>query len=437
MQENPINLDVHPLIDQLSGLRAGQKRLSHLEEAGRRSLLQKIAYSLLAGQDGILAANAKDLESAKAAGLSAALMDRLVLSKDRLKSLSQAVLAISEMAPVLNQTLHQATRPDGLTIRRVTVPLGVIFFIFESRPNVLVDAVALALKSGNGMLLKGGREAEGTNQALMACLRRDLIDYGVEGAFAVLQAADRNLVGQVLGCSQWIDLVIPRGGAELVNYVRSHTQIPVIAHDKGLCHLYVHSDAPKDQVIPLVLNSKVARPGVCNALETLLIHKDWPHRGQLLKELLQHQVELRLDQKLFTEVREGSLKDYLKDFSLNTGKIFVATPEDWNTEYLALVLNVGEVTGVDEAISHIATYGSHHTEVICAVDPVVIEQFTIGVDASCVGVNASTRFNDGGELGLGAEIGISTSKLHAYGPMGAAQLVTSRFEVYGAGHIRK
>lgn len=415
-------------IEKLKGLRAGQKLLSRLPEDQRVLLLKKIASNLLTSQGEILAANAKDRALAQKAGLAASLLDRLVLNEERLKALSQAVLAIADMPPVLNQVHQQWTRPDGLQIRRVSVPLGVIFFIFESRPNVVVDAVALAIKSGNGMLLKGGREAEWTNSALMESLYEALEAFGVAQAFALLPSADRSQVAACLASPQWIDLVIPRGGAELVSYVRSHTQIPVIAHDKGMCHLYIHSDALKDQSIALVLNSKASRPGVCNALETLLIHKDWPYRWDVVEELLKNQVELRVDPFFFQALQNRKTQ--------GATQIRCATPEDWNTEHLALVLNIKLVNSLDEAMQHIETYGSHHTEVICTQDQGIMSQFTSHIDASCVGINASTRFNDGGELGLGAEIGISTSKLHAYGPMGAAQLVTIRFEVLGAGHRR-
>jgi len=277
--------------------------------------------------------------------------------------------------------------------------------IFESRPNVVVDGAALAIKSGNAIILKGGKEAQHSNRKLF-----DVMNAAVErilpaGSISLIET--REDVSELLKMHEYIDLMVPRGGSALINHVRSNATMPVVAHDKGLCHIYVHEDADTSKVIPLILNAKVQRPSACNAVETLLVHEKYPQINEIKEALLKAKVEIRGDKE-----------------------------EDFDTEYLANIISMKTVKGIDEAISHIRKHTSHHTESILAKDPSVIEQFLNSLDASALMVNASTRFNDGGELGLGAELGISTSKLHAYGPMGAKEMTTTRFLVKGNGQIR-
>ena len=422
-----------PLRERLVALSRAQKKIALLTEDQRRMLLVNLAQRIHDESPAILAANHEDLAEARKRGLSAAMIDRLQLDASRLLSLQKSLTQVAAMPPVLGQVLEHRVRPDGLLITRKTVPLGVILFIFESRPNVILDAVALGLKSGNALILKGGKEAKRTLEVLGNCIGKAWGTQNIaEGAW-VLVADDRQMVQDLLAYDRLIDLVIPRGGPELVEFVRSHTKIPVIAHDKGLCHMYLHEDAPVDMALALALNGKVQRPGVCNALETLIVHQNWPLFAlkTLCEELLRVGCELRLDPLLLSRLE--SLVPFFKTDPL----VKAATPQDWDTEHLALILNIKQVSHLDEALEHISLHGSHHTEVICTADPAVAARFVASVDASCVGTNASTRFNDGGELGLGAEIGISTSKIHAFGPMGAQQLTSSRFEIVGQGHTRR
>jgi glutamate-5-semialdehyde dehydrogenase len=273
--------------------------------------------------------------------------------------------------------------------------------IFESRPNVVVDGAALAIKSGNAIILKGGKEAHHSNRVLADIIATATKDILPEGAVSLIET--REDVAELLKLNQYIDLMVPRGGSALIDHVRKNATMPVVAHDKGLCHIYVHKDADTTKVIPVVINAKVSRPGVCNAVETLLIHKDYPEKDKVVEALKKEHVEIR---------------------------------EQFDTEFLDKIISLKVVSDENEAISHIQKYGSHHTEAILAKDPKVIEKFLNSLDASALMVNASTRFNDGGELGLGAELGISTSKLHAYGPMGAKEMTTTRFLVKGNGQIR-
>jgi glutamate-5-semialdehyde dehydrogenase len=420
---------------KLKDLREAQKKVSLLSESQRSDLLGRLALLIAQRADSIMEANNADLMEAQKLGLSSALMDRLKLDLQRIKGLEKSLTQVAAMPPVLGQVLDHRIRSDGLVIRRKTIPIGVILFIFESRPNVIIDAISLGLKSGNAMILKGGKEAKRTLQVLGQCIYDAWSVHGLEKSVWVLVADDRHMVQELLAYNRSIDLVIPRGGPDLVTFVRSHTQIPVIAHDKGLCHMYVHQDAPEEMALELTLNGKVQRPGVCNALETLIIHKNWPLNSvkMLCERLLEHSCELRLDPDLLTRLDSLDPKWIEKNLNL----IKKASVEDWDTEHLSLILNIKQIDCLEDALSHIARYGSHHTEVICTQDELVAEKFITNVDASCVGVNASTRFNDGGELGLGAEIGISTSKIHAFGPMGAMQLTSSRFEILGQGHLRR
>lgn len=392
--------------------------LQSLPEEQRLMALEAIAVAITHHKDEILEANKKDLDEAKQNNLGAALVDRLTLTEKSILALSEMCRDVADQEQVVGTIVHEYKRPNDLTIQKQRIPLGVIGMIFESRPNVVVDGAALAIKSGNAIILKGGKEAHHSNRKLF-----DIMNAAVErilpaGSISLIET--REDVAELLKLHEYIDLMVPRGGSSLINHVRKNATMPVVAHDKGLCHMYIHEDADTAKVVPMVLNAKVQRPSACNALESLLLHEKFSENKAVIDALINAGVEVRGD--------EASMK-------LNA-KVKKATEEDYNTEYLANIISVKLVKNADEAISHIQKYTSHHTEAVLAKDPSVIESFLNNLDASALMVNASTRFNDGGELGLGAELGISTSKLHAYGPMGAKEMTTTRFLVKGNGQIR-
>ena len=391
--------------------------------ATRRAALVAIAGELEASRAEILEANARDVAAGTAAGLSAALVDRLLLDERRLAGLARAVREIADAPELLGRVERAETRPNGLAIERVRIPLGVIAMIYEARPNVTTDAAALCLKAGNACILRGGREALETNRALMRAVQAGLVaaDLPAE-AVQLVPIVDRDAIIDLVKLDGLVDLVIPRGGEGLIRFVAEHARVPVIKHYKGVCHVYVHAAAELESALRIVENAKVSRPGVCNAVETVLIDRAIaPAFVPKLVERLAGTVELRGD-------------DTVRD--LGGERVRAATEDDWYAEYLDLVLAVRVVDDLDAAIAHIEHYGSSHTESILTADPAAAERFVREVDSSTVMVNASTRFADGGELGLGAEIGISTTRLHAYGPMGAEGLTTTKFVVRGTGQIR-
>lgn len=376
-------------------------RLQSLPEEDRVKALEALGLELQRNAPAILEANAKDLADAKAHNLSNAIVDRLTLTAASIKNLREMCESIAKQPQVVGQIVESDIRPNGLLIQKQRIPIGVIGMIFESRPNVVVDGAALAIKSGNAIILKGGKEAQHSNRVLMTIIDGAVKGILPEGSISLIET--REDVAELLKLNQYIDLMVPRGGSALIDHVRKNATMPVVAHDKGLCHIYVHKDADVNKVIPIVLNAKVQRPGVCNAVETLLLHKDYPEKDKVIQALKDAGVDIRAD---------------------------------FDTEWLEKIISVKVVADEDEAISHIRKHGSHHTEAILAQDHRVIGKFMNSLDASAIVVNASTRFNDGGELGLGAELGISTSKLHAYGPMGAKEMTTTRFLVTGNGQIR-
>jgi glutamate-5-semialdehyde dehydrogenase len=391
--------------------------------AQRTEALRAIAAAVASPQQRaeILAANAKDLAAAEA--LSPAMRDRLELDDKRIDALARAVLEIAEAPEILGRVEKAETRPNGLDISRVRIPLGVVLMIYEARPNVTVDAAALCLKAGNACVLRGGREALESNRALLRAVQHGLTRTGLPAdAVQLVPTTDREAIAELVKLDDLIDLCIPRGGEGLIRYVAEHARVPVIKHYKGVCHVYVHAAADLDIAERIVENAKVSRPGVCNALETLLIDRAVAQAFvPRLVARLGGKVELRGDET----VRE-----------LGGSSITPATEDDWYAEYLDLILAVRVVEGPAQAVAHIERYGSNHTESIITRDAAVAEQFVRDIDSSTVMINASTRFADGGELGLGAEIGISTTKLHAYGPMGAEGLTTTKFVVRGSGQIR-
>jgi glutamate-5-semialdehyde dehydrogenase len=381
-------------------------KLQGLSEEMRLTALDAMSKALLTHKNEILAENQKDLDEAKKNNLSTAMVDRLTLSGKSIQDLAAMCVSVANQKQVVGMVVESHTRADGLLVQKQRIPLGVIGMIFESRPNVVVDGAALAIKSGNAIILKGGKEAQYSNRKLFEIIHHSTASVLPEGSISLIET--REDVAEILKLDKYIDLMVPRGGSALIQYVKANATMPVVAHDKGLCHLYVHTDCEVDAEA-IILNAKTQRPGVCNALETLVLHEKYPHNDAILKALKAAGVEVK----------------------------HPATDEDYATEWLDKKISIKIVSNHLEAIEHIKKYSSHHTEAILAKDPKVIEEFLNSLDASCIAINASTRFNDGGELGLGAELGISTSKLHAYGPMGASEMTTTRFIVTGNGHVRK
>lgn len=393
-----------------------------LDHSSRKSLLTSLAQNIRARKNDIQNENQKDMDNAK--DYPEALRDRLLLTQDRIEAMARSVLEIASQEEVVGKVEKVMRREDGLIIEKVRVPLGVILMIFESRPNVIIDAAALAIKSSNCLILKGGKEAQYSNKILGEIIQDSMKGILPTSCIQVLSSVDRTQIDELLGLNQFIDVVVPRGGEKLIEHVYENAKMPVIAHFKGLCHLFVDESAREDFATEILINAKTQRPGVCNAVETLLIHQNVVKTlgVNLLKALEEKQTSIKVDE----------------NFNKLAGTHFpLAVEEDWNTEYLANTLSVKVVKDLNEAIAHIEKYGSHHTEGILSENRENINKFILATDSSCVVVNASTRFNDGGQLGLGAELGISTSKLHSYGPMGAEQMTTLRYIVTGEGHIRR
>lgn len=395
-------------------------RMSKAED--RIAALEKIAKNLLNRTEDIIEANQKDITKARQDGLSEAMIDRLLLNPERIHQMSAAVKEVAAQDEVAGKIISTHQRSDGLIIKKQMIPLGVLAMIFESRPNVVIDCSAIAIKSSNAIILKGGKEAYHSNKILGEIVQNSIDGLIPRESVQVLDSFDRQTVEGLLTLNQYVDVIIPRGGEKLIEYVYQNATVPVIAHFKGLCHLYIHQDAKLQDAIKISLNAKTQRPGVCNAIETLLVHRDLPDNflQELFDKLNQAGIELRLDPSLYKKFPQ----------------FHQATNLDWDTEYLDKILSIKSVANENEAIAHIGEHGTHHTEGIIASDPKTIELFLNAVDASCIVINSSTRFNDGGQLGLGAELGISTSKLHAYGPMGVSELMTTRYVVEGSGHIR-
>lgn len=390
-------------------------------ELKNRVLIQ-MAANLRANLGRIIKENAKDLKVADQKKLSPAMKDRLILNEKRVEEMARGLEEVAALPDPVGQVVRATDRPNGLHVERVRIPLGVVGVIYESRPNVTVDAAGLCFKSGNAVILRGGSEALHSNKILGTLLQESLKKNGIPPAvITVIPTADRKALNELLTLTQFIDVLIPRGGEGLMKFMEAHSKIPVIKHDKGVCSIFVDETADLAAALWTVENSKVQRPGVCNALENLLVHEKIA--AEFLPKLAAHLgacVELRGDpqaRKIVPTMRK-------------------ATEKDWSTEYLELILAVKVVKNIEEAIAFIRKYGSHHTESILTQDQAHALQFIQKLDSSCVMVNASTRFNDGGQLGLGAEIGISTSKLHAYGPMGLEELTTMKFVVHGEGQVR-
>mgnify|MGYP001190322410 CR=1 FL=1 len=404
--------------------KAASRKLAAIDSAEKNRALHLMADRLEARCDFLLAENKKDLDGAQAAGLSSALLDRIALNASRVQGMARGLRDIAALPDPVREIVKMWRRPNGLQVGRMRIPLGVIGMIYEARPNVTADAAALCLKSGNAVILRGGSEAHRSNQAIAAVLREACAETRIPvDAVQVVQSKDHGLVRELLQLEEYIDLVIPRGGEELIRAVVGSAKVPVIKHYKGVCHVYVDADASLEMAERIALNAKVQRPSVCNAMETLLVHE--AIAGKFLPSVV---AKLR---SAGVEIRGCE-----KTRALIPG-VTSATEEDWTTEYLDLILSVRVVKDMDEAIDHIERYGSEHTESIVTTNYQRSREFIDRVNSSAVLVNASTRFNDGGELGLGAEIGISTSKIHAFGPMGLEELTTTKFVVFGDGQIRE
>lgn len=404
-----------------SAARDAAKQLRSLPDPAKADALRAAAAALREDAADILAANARDMAAGEARGLSGAMLDRLKLDEARLAAIANSVEAVAALPDPVGEEIDRRTAPAGMTLRRVRVPIGVIGIIYESRPNVTVDAAVLCVRSGNAAILRGGSEAMHSNRALHASLARGLASAGLpEGAVQLVPTQDREAVGAMLAAAGGIDLIIPRGGKSLVARVQADARVPVLAHLDGICHSFVHASADPEMAQSIALNAKLRRTGVCGAMETLLIDQDYPHAAPLLAALADAACELRGDDMTMElEPRAVSASD-----------------EDWDTEYLDAILSVAFVEGLDGALEHIARHSSGHTDAIIASDMAAAKRFQAEVDSAIVMVNASSQFADGGEFGLGAEIGIATGRLHARGPVALEGLTTYKWLVDGEGHIR-
>lgn len=400
---------------------AGKKLLT-VSTRTKQDILVGMAEELLANANLISTVNLKDLALAAEKGLPPAMIDRLTLTDERIKGMAASLREVAGLEDPVGMIAEEYRRPNGLLVQRRRIPLGVIGVIYESRPNVTVEAAALCFYAGNGLILRGGSEAFHSNQLLVQLLKKVLARYDLENVINMVPTTDRSSVDEMAKMNEFLDVIIPRGGEGLIRHIYEVATVPVIAHYKGNCHLFVDETADSDQALKITMNSKVQRPGVCNALETLLVHQSIADTFMpgFLAEAQAQGLEIRGCKKTSTYSRE----------------VVPVTEQDYDTEFLDLILAVRIVADLNTAIEHIQTYTSDHTEAIVSQDQTNIEQFIKALDSSAIVVNASTRFNDGGQLGLGAEIGISTTKLHAFGPMGLRELTTTKFVVTGEGQIR-
>jgi len=416
------------IVQQAQKAKQAAQKLAHLPTASKDKILHAMAKILLEQQSSILAANEKDLQQAKQAGLSDALCDRLKLTPARIESMAAGLNEIAHLPDPVGLELGCNELNNGLMILKISVPLGVLGFIYEARPNVTIDAIGLAIKSGNGIILKGGKEAIESNRAIIAgvlqAFKQAVEDAALVDAVQFIDATDREATYTLLAQKDHIDLIIPRGGKSLIQAVKDHTHIPVLQHLDGICHVYIDDTANLEMAKNIVVNAKCQRPGVCNALETLLVHAHIaPKVLPLVVEALHQQgVEVRGCKRALALIKDTS--------------IIPATEEDWRTEYLDLILSIKIVDTLQEAIDHINTHGSHHSDSIITETGKSAEHFLNYVDSAVVYHNASTRFTDGSVFGMGAEMGISTGKLHARGPVGLIELTTYQYRILGHGQTR-
>lgn len=407
-------------------VREAARKLRQVSSAVRDQALRNIARALIEYQGELLEANQEDMESGHLRGMSPAMLDRLLLTKERLTTMSQDVMTIALLPDPIGEIFDMRTLPNGLIIGKKRVPLGVVGCIYESRPNVTIDIASLCLKSGNAAILRGGKEALHSNIALANLARKAIAEAGTsEESLQLIENTDRAIVNDMVQMSSIIDLLIPRGGAGLINFVKASATIPVVAGGVGVCHTYVDRSADLRKAVAIAFNAKVQRPTVCNALDTLLVHQDVAQEflPQIAEAWGKAGVEIHADVQAM---------DILRGYS----PLQPASPDDWGKEFLALVAAVKVVSSLEEAIEHIERYGSGHSEAIVTEDYTAAKHFLDDVDAACVYVNASTRFTDGGQFGLGAEVGISTQKMHARGPMGVKELTSYKWIILGSGQVR-
>jgi glutamate-5-semialdehyde dehydrogenase len=401
--------------------RAASVQLARMSSAAKASALIAVAASLRAESAAILRANVLDMDAGKANGLTSAMLDRLALTPERIEGIAKGVEAIAGLRDPVGMLIDESVRPNGLKLSRIRVPLGVVGIIYESRPNVTVDAATLCVKSGNAVILRGGSEAIHSNRALHAALIKGLAAEGVsEDAIQLIPVTDRALVGAMLAAHGLIDIIIPRGGKALVERVQSDARVPVLAHLDGICHTYIDASADPDKALAIAVNAKMRRTGICGAMETLLIDRAYCDPRTILNAIAEAGCELRGNE----------------DVQAIEPRVIAANDADWDTEYLDSILSVALVDGVEGAIAHIARHSSDHTDAIVAEDQATADLFLQSVDSAIVMHNASTQFADGGEFGLGAEIGIATGRLHARGPVALEGLTTYKWLVRGTGQVR-
>ncbi|AXX95789.1 MULTISPECIES: glutamate-5-semialdehyde dehydrogenase [Arcobacter] len=406
----------------LEEAKKSSRTIANLSTAVKNKVLNEMADALMNHCDFIISHNEKDMSEARLNNLGEALLDRLLLTGDRVKDMANAIRQIASQAEPVGRILDGWVTKDGLNIQKVSIPIGVIGIIYESRPNVTSDTAALCFKSGNVCVLKGGKEAEHSNKAIAMVLREVLTKNRLpEQAISLLPDSSREGVAKLIKQDKYVDLIVPRGGEALIRFVSENSSIPVIKHDKGICHIYIDKDAAAAKIIDIVINAKCQRPSACNSIETLLIHED------IAPYIINGLEDAFLEMGTILKGCAETLK-YIK--------VIPATLEDFDTEYLANILNIKIVKNIDEAITHIQRHGSGHSESILSENYTTVNKFLSEVDAACVYANASTRFTDGGAFGLGAEVGISTNKLHSRGPMGINDLTTFKYKVYGSGQIR-
>ena len=401
--------------------RAAQRVLARLSDARKAEALRAAASALRKAEAEILDANVRDIAAGEAKGLTGAMLDRLRLDAQRLAGIADAVDQVASLPDPVGQVMDTAQRPNGLALSRVRIPIGLIGIIYESRPNVTADAAALCLRSGNAVLLRGGSEALHSNRAIQAAMVKGLESVGLPAAaIQLVPTQDRAVVGAMLTAAGLIDMIVPRGGKSLVARVQADARVPVLAHLDGICHTYVHAAADPEMARRVTLNAKMRRTGICGAMETLLLDTQFPQSASVIAGLLDAGCELRGD------ARAQALDP----------RVLPASDEDWDTEYLDAVLSVAVVDGLDAALDHVARHSSHHTDAIVTADEAAAERFLAEVDSAIVMVNASSQFADGGEFGLGAEIGIATGRLHARGPVALEGLTTYKWVVRGSGQTR-
>ena len=418
--------DITQRMAELAGrTKRASRDLASASGEARSRALERLAQLLDSERETVFRANAQDVRDAEASGMAGAMLDRLRLGDRELEAMIQSCREVARMEDPVGSIDSMWKRQGGMLVGRMVIPLGVVAMIYESRPNVTVEAGILCIKAGNGTILRGGSEAQRSNQALADMFSRALHESGLPGeALQLVPTTEREAVRALLHQEEYVDVVIPRGGEGLIRAVMEQARMPVLKHYKGVCHIYVDRFADLDQALDIVENAKVQKPGVCNAVECLLVHEDvaGDFLPALEKRLARHGVAFRAEERALAHLGETAQP---------------AEKEDFGYEFLDLILAVKQVSGQDEAQEHIAQYGSNHTEAILTRDHERAMRFIREVDASLTLINASTRFNDGGQLGLGAEIGISTSKLHAYGPMGIRELTSTKFVLFGEGQIRE